>query len=93
MNTTPARQAATSRDLADQVDLPLGLDPTKTPIIATHFFGWRPPSAEVIDFDLMRLARALHTLGIGVSAKVGSRLDVLKRLEAFADLDDGGGAA
>jgi hypothetical protein len=78
MNTTAARQAATIRDLGDHVDLPSDLDPTTTPIIATHFFGWHPPSAEIIDFDLIHLARALHGLGMGI----GTQTALLRRLEA-----------
>ena len=68
-----------SHALDSQVeDLPLGLDPTTTPIIATHFFGWHPPSAEIIDFDLIHLARALHGLGM----RMGTQIDILRRLEA-----------
>ena len=33
------------------------------------------------DVNRRRLARVLHTLGVGVGAKVGSRADVLKILE------------
>ena len=32
------------------------------------------------DFNRRRLARALHTLGVGIGAKVGSRADVQKIL-------------
>jgi hypothetical protein len=74
-----------SHALDSQVeDLPLGLDPTTTPIIATHFFGWRPPvepSVEVTDLDLFRLAGALHRLGKALGVNVGHPADVLRKLE------------
>ena len=37
----------------------------------------RPP----VDFETIRLGRALHTLGRAVGADVGTRADVIRRLE------------
>ena len=40
------------------------------------------PDRRVIDFQILRLARALHGLGDAIGADVGRPIDVLRRLEA-----------
>ena len=37
---------------SNELDLPLGLDPNQHPVIAQHFFGWRPIgqiTSEIVD--------------------------------------------
>ena len=65
------------------VAAPPNFDPLQFPILAVHFFGHRQPasrSAEITDFGLVRLATALHRLGVSIGADVGGRGDVLKRI-------------
>ena len=57
-------------------------NPEHFPILATHWFGLDPNSqtSSIIDFEVTRVARALHTLGVGVGADVGNLADVHRRL-------------
>ena len=41
------------------------------------------PARNVIDFQTIRLARALHSLGEAVGADVGRPVDMLRRLETW----------
>ena len=49
---------APAPDVGDVADLPVGFDPACHPIIATHFYGWRPVAivaAQVVqDFAFRR---------------------------------------
>ena len=54
-----------TRDTGDAVDLPLGFDPERFPIIATHFFGIEPASINGASAALVAdppFHRALETL-------------------------------
>ncbi len=71
----------------DANTLPPNFDPQRFPIFAVHWFGMRRPArpfVEVVDFQTIRLAVALHGLAKANGIEVGTRADVARRLEVSA---------
>ena len=88
------------QDAGTHAELPLGFDPERWPIIATHFFGWRSVgniAAQIVqDIEFRRKAQLLHAKGprliaellaeIAASHGLGTVID--QSLDRYLALDE-----
>lgn len=76
-------ETTTSASTNLAIAAPPDFDPRRFPILAAHFFGRHQSAsrlAEIIDFDRVRLAAALHRLGKTIGVNTGTRAEMQRRL-------------